>query len=315
MADSSAFNPGGTGPASSTVTPSSSPTLAPPTTPAVPSTAPTTPAAPVTPIAPSTGPTQTTPPTVTPTVTPATPPTTPATPTPATAPIDANAPNIAVLRQSHEQIQRIWGEAQRLGTELDYTPESLREAFEKDPIATMQFLRQESTQHRQSPEYQEQQRIRAEVERVTKPLNEHFARVQADKHNQTIDTEFTRMFNSNEAFKTRNGVEAPPQLRALVHDRFIETIKWNNALLKEVVGGKVSGLQKVFDEVSADTIAAISGYSAWGTPTSTGTGTGTWATGPTTPPRAPNGQFTGTLDDIIEGTDKANVLPSMRGFK
>lgn len=216
--------------------------------------------------------------------------------------------------------QKTWTEAQTLGRELDYTEASLQAAFKADPVGTVALLRQEAATHRATPEYRESQRIADLVREQTKPLNDYIARQQADRHNAAIDGEFNRMFTSNEAFKARNGVDAPAEVRGIIHDRFIETIKWNQDLIKEVIAGKMSGLQKVFDEVVTDTLGGWNKYNAWGQPTNGGGG------GQPQPAavRGPNGQFITppagtkpppTLDQIIEGALEADVLPSMRGFK
>lgn len=213
--------------------------------------------------------------------------------------------------------QKVWTEAETLGKALEYTPESLQAAFKADPVGTINVLRQEKATLDARPRDPNADAIDAAVRRATQPLTEHLARQMADKHNATIDTEFTRMLDANDAFKPRGGVAVPPEVRELVHDRFIETIKWNQPILKEVMQGKVSGLQKIFDEVVTHTLKSWNSYQTWsGAPAPTTPTTGTrGADGKFVAAPSTGKVFDGNLDDIIEGTAKADMLPSMRGFK
>lgn len=286
----------------------------------------TTPAAPTTPSTPAAAPAT---PVASPTADPAAPPAAiPGVPvaSPTTPAANPNDPNIAVLRQSHEQLtamralgidlstattyaqtmHKLHTEAARLSSELNYTPESLAEAWKTDPAATIEFLRKEATTHRATPEAQREREIREQVDRATAPIRDHFQRQQADAANRTIQSEFDSFLSDHAMFK---GKTLDPATRQMINDRYIETVKYNNAVLREVMQGKTSGLKKIADEVINDTIKAMTGFSTiiGGTPGNPA---------PNGAPRDPaTGQFKGSLDDIINDTPAAQVLPSMRGFK
>jgi hypothetical protein len=261
---------------------------------------------------------------------------------------NGNADNIAILRTSHETLSRLGGAdkvsaavqqytkihstASQLAEQLGYTPESFESSFAEDPIAIHNHLineaRQVAAQRGQDRNGNGQgqgngnQGQGPDINRELAPIRNFIQNQMADKANTAVDTEFNSQLSAHSLFK---GKQVPPEIRNAIYDNFTELVKGDNAAqMKVLKSGDVSGLKVHFDSAVANMIKFAQSYGSWasggngqGGNGGQGNGNGQGAQGQ----GQGQGQNTSdpyknlTLDDIISGDDKANVMPSMRNFR
>jgi hypothetical protein len=199
---------------------------------------------------------------------------------------------------------------------LGYTPESITEAFEDDPIGTLQLLQQEEWTARQRQSTQDNRSpaeiAREEARKATEPVLQHIVRQKADAANAMFDKEFDSEFNSHPMFKGRNDV--PSEIRQVVYDMVSESLKYNTPALKALYdGGKTAEVKRTFDGVMERFQKVVNQYIDW----TTGSGGESRGASRGRSSSGSDGEDKGfeqpSLDDIISGNAKARkAMPSMR---
>lgn len=262
---------------------------------------------------------------------------------------NGNAENIAILRQSHETLNRMGGAekvqaiqqaytkihstALGLAEQLGYTPESFEEAFTQDPIAIHNHLIAEARQAAQgrgngngqgNGNNGQQPTFREVLNREVAPLRNFVQNQMAERANNMVDGEFKTQFDSHVLFKDK---QVPPDVRNAIYDHFTDLVKADDAAQLAVIrSGDVSKLKVHFDTAVANMIKYAQAYNKWSTGTGAGQGDGGGGNGGQGNGGQNGGQqgqnggqgdpFKGmTLDNIINGDPNADALASMRGFR
>lgn len=263
------------------------------------------------------------------------PPASPAVPTtaaPSPASGDPNAPNLEVIRKSHELVQKFGGPekvqaaAERytkmydtsrdLATQLGYTPESFEAAFGTDPAMIYNHLMTEAQKMadgQRAADGKIDPALRDLINRELSPVKNALQRQMAERGNQITDNEFDSQLKSHTLFKDKS---VPPEVRNAIYDRFVNLasgdIKTQKAILNS---GDAGGLKVHFDAAVAQYYADVNAYNAWTGRAAAPSGDGGNRNTPAPAPN-PNPFANLRLDDIIEGTDDATkALPSMRNFR
>lgn len=256
-----------------------------------------------------------------------------AAPEPTAAPTSTpnpNDPNIAILRQSHELVnkfggseklgtisqryEQIYGSAKTLATQLGYTAESFEEAFASDPIDVVSHLRSEAARAEDARNNGAPPDPAQAMSRELAPIKSHIARQMAREANQTVDSGFDNMLKTNTLFADKT---VPAKLRSAVYNAFTDRVKWDKPLQQKILAGDDAavGLQQHFDAALA---GIVEGYNEYGSWVGNG-GTNTPASGgqPRTAAAAPpSSKPSFSLDDILEGNDNATkAMPSLRNFR
>lgn len=295
--------------------PSAASPTAPPAAPATPVT-PAVPSSPASPAAAPTGPT--------------------AAPSPATAP-DSNAENLAVIRRSHEFVQKFGGvekvtpaierytkmydTSKTLATQLGYSPESFEDAFAQDPGMIHQHLIGEARRaqaERTAADGQVPKEVRDLLNRELAPVRSVLQRQRAEAANRIVDSDFDTRLSSHSLF---TGKSVPQGVKEAIYDRFVDLAVADQKTQQAILdNGDASGLAAHFDKAVADYFASVNAYNAWAN------GNGPQPGNSGGRPRGPDGQFLPaaaaptsanpfSLQDVIDGEDNATkALPSLRNF-
>lgn len=259
---------------------------------------------------------------------------------------NGNADNIAILRTSHETLNRLGGadkvQAQlaqytkihstssTLAERLGYTAESFETAFAEDPIAIHNHLINEARQvaaQRGNGNGQGNgqgqgngNNNQPDINRELAPIRSFIQNQMADKANTLVDGEFNTQLGNHALFK---GKTVPPEIRTAIYDNFTELVKGDDAAqMKVLKSGDVSGLKAHFDSAMANMIKFAQTYGAWMGGTNQGGGGGNnggnngQGNGNGNQNQSTNDPFKGmVLQDIIDGDPKADAMPSMRNFR
>ena len=156
---------------------------------------------------------------------------------------------------SHGVYTRLFQEAGGLGRELGYPDAEIVEALREDPIATIDFLRNEAFQRQQGRGNGEgdgrdlQQQIQEQIDRAIGPIQQ--------QENLRITNEANAIFERTthqliaELF-TKEGIDigkASQDEIALLTNATSEIMKYDEAALKDLkFGGKTAGIQRAFQE-------------------------------------------------------------------
>ena len=153
----------------------------------------------------------------------------------------------ADLQRGYEAANRIYTELSTLGTAQGYPQEQIDEAFDKDPVGTLAFLRAEAAKAGKGdgapPKPEDIQRlIDQRVTDATKPLTEWHNEQLTTAANQRFESEYNKLFDAD--YK-----DAPPEFRQALYDVTSELIKYDQeALVALKTKGNTAAVAKYFAE-------------------------------------------------------------------
>ena len=203
--------------------------------------------------------------------------------------------------------QRTYDQVAAIGRQLGYPDEEIVEALREDPVATLDYLRNElqaksQGRERQNPEADLQARIQSGINEAMTPLNQWHNDQLTQNANATFDRETFRL--ASEVFK-QEGVDianvAEEELEALLFGAS-EYLKYDDDGIRSLkYEGKTAAIAKAFNEAKVGLdkyfLARMKREGSGVGPRTNGAPAG----------RAPNGQFVPgqagkkpTLDEIID---------------
>jgi hypothetical protein len=157
---------------------------------------------------------------------------------------------------SHGVYTRIFQEAGGLGRELGYPDAEIVEALKEDPIATIDFLRNEAFQRQQGRGNQDQGDDRDLAQQIQERIDQAIGPIR-QQENLRITNEANAIFERTthqliaELF-TKEGIDigkASQDEVALLTNATSEIMKYDEQALKDLkFGGKTAGIQKAFQE-------------------------------------------------------------------
>jgi hypothetical protein len=157
------------------------------------------------------------------------------------------------IQQYSGVYQKLYGEAQNIGTNLGYTEQEIAEALALNPVATMDLLR---TQMQQA-EQERQQSGRADLEDMAQQLVEQRLGPIEQRENQRMTDAANQLFEQTtrqlavESFKAEglDVANIPPEEMDLLMSATSEILKYDQDALKALkYEGKTAAIQKAFQE-------------------------------------------------------------------
>lgn len=246
----------------------------------------------------------------------------PAAPPPANGGLPSNAPNLDILRNSHELVTRLGGpeaaqrafetaqtyttlanEATQLAETLGYTPESLQTAFQKDPVGTLTFLRNEANQSRGQGDPNQGNDLNAVLDQRLGPLEQIIRQQAVERANGAVDTELSRVFGEHAIFKGKSNI--PPDVTNFIQDLAREYMKYDQQGLQKVHRGDLSAVGTHFNASLDRFLKAVNAYNTFmngGQPAPAGQG-GQPAPGAPGAGQPPANKW--SLSDLINGEENA----------
>lgn len=148
-------------------------------------------------------------------------------------------------------------EATELANSLGYAPEDLQSAFQKDPIATLQFLRQKAAEATPAPLNPNdlKKQLDKMVEERLKPITQREDQRMIKEAEFRFDGEFDRLFK--ETFK--DGL--PEECREAIKEMAGQLLGDDAEAIKRLkFEGQVSDVQKYFQEAQTRFLKVVNAY-------------------------------------------------------
>lgn len=174
------------------------------------------------------------------------------------------------LQRLHTQYQAQQKEALTLGTDpaLNYTPESIQAAFEKDPIGTLALLRQEHQKIQAANGKADlsdpkalNDLIQRQLAEKTKPYDTFLDKQMTDAAEGKMRNHFDTVFKS--AFPD---ADFPPEAKQGLFDLTDLLMGYDKPALQRLkFEGKTADVDRYFDQAKGMFLNAVNSYTAWQT--------------------------------------------------
>lgn len=208
------------------------------------------------------------------------------------------------VQSAHATYTTIRTEAVELASDLGFTEAQVDRAMQKDPAGTLLWLRNKARESAPpaNKDGDVESLVRTQVEQATKPINDYVNKQMTDSANTRFEGEFNRLFDAEYPDK-----EFPAEIKSAFLDLTSEFIKYDKeALTRLKMDGKVSDVGKYYAQAKSYMEKL---FTQWETYQTKKAG----ANGPPPPRKVGDVAPKLTIDDIIEGNEKAQgALSSMR---